>query len=88
MNKPDKNKHTDTKNIVEVTRREGVGRRRYCGSEREREQKANLKIVRLLERNQSWNFSWLVLDAFCCSLLLYQSYQKTKVSLPIVLLKT
>lgn len=55
---------------------------------REREQKANLKIVRLLERNQSLNFSWLVLDAFCCSLLLYQSYQKTKVSLPIVLLKT
>lgn len=34
------------------------------------------------------NFSWLVLDAFCCSFLLYPSYQKTKVSLPIVLLRT
>ena len=51
-------------------------------------EKANLKIVRLLERNQSLNFSWLVLDAFCCSFLLYPSYQKTKVGLPIVLLRT
>lgn len=58
------------------------------GSERESEQKANLKTVRLLERNQSLNFSWLVVNAFCCNFVLYPSYQKNKVSLPIVLLKT